>query len=199
MRCSHCGTENDDQSATCLGCGRTLRGADQETPPPSTPTGEPSIWDKGTPVGQGGDTWGSTPPGDALPPPPPAPPPGGAGGWQQPPPPPPPGYGYQQPYQQPPYQQPGYGYGVPVGPVPDYLVQSIVLTVLSVCSCLGLITGILAIVFSAQARTKAASGDYPGAMESAKNARITCWITFGLLMIGILFNIVWFLGALGRG
>ena len=67
-------------------------------------------------------------------------------------------------------------------PVSNYLVPAILVTVLC---CLP--TGIAAIVYAAQVNTKLASGDYPGAQESSRKAKMWCWISAGVgvaLMIG---------------
>jgi hypothetical protein len=58
--------------------------------------------------------------------------------------------------------------------VPNYLPQAI-LTTLFCC----LPFGIVAIVYAAQVNTKLQAGDYEGAMQSSKNAKIWCWASFG--------------------
>lgn len=74
----------------------------------------------------------------------------------------------------------------PVGPqVPNYLVQSILVTL---CCCLPL--GIVAIIFAAQVNSKLAQGDVAGAMEASKNAKMWCWIAFGLGLVAI---VIWML------
>lgn len=75
------------------------------------------------------------------------------------------------------------GGGVPPGvKVPNYLVQSILVTL---CCCLPF--GIAAIVFAAQVNSKLAAGDFPGAQESSRKAKMWCWIAFG---VGIVVNII---------
>jgi interferon-induced transmembrane protein len=80
----------------------------------------------------------------------------------------------------------------PGATVPNYLVFAILATVLC---CLP--TGIAAIIYAAQVNTKLQAGDYGGANESSKNAKMWCWIsvgiglamtvgTFGLAMLGML-------------
>ena len=66
--------------------------------------------------------------------------------------------------------------------IDNYLVPSILVTF---CCCLPL--GIVAIVFAAQANSKLAVGDYAGAQDSARNAKLWTWIAFGagLLSWGI--------------
>ena len=199
MPCPHCGTDNGDDATTCSGCGRSLPAAG------AADDAGHSIWSQGTPVGQGGDTWGAAPPPPGtpsqpnLPPPPP-----GVQGWAPPaqpgyppPPPPPPGYQpYAPPYGDPyPPPPPGYGHTAHASTVPDYLVPAILVTVFSVCGCIGLVTGVLAIVFAAQAKSKAAAGDIAGAMETARNARTCCWVTLGLTLTSIVIRVM--LGAMG--
>ena len=98
--------------------------------------------------------------------------------------------GYPLPPQQP--QQPYYG--PPGQAIPNYLVQSILVTL---CCCLP--AGIPAIVFAAQVNSKLQAGDVNGALNSSKNARTWCWVSFGL---GIAAVIVQFLlvavGAIGE-
>jgi hypothetical protein len=76
--------------------------------------------------------------------------------------------------------------------VPNYLVFAILATVLC---CLP--TGIPAIVFAAQVNGKLQAGDWAGAQAASKNAKIWCWVSFGLglglmavyavlLMVGVL-------------
>jgi hypothetical protein len=117
--------------------------------------------------------------------------------------------GYQQPgFQQPAYgQQPGYGqpqpgYGQPgqpplgyggyaqpgagaPGSVPNYLVQSILVTILC---CWPL--GIPAIVFAAQVNGKLRQGDYAGALAASQKAKMFCWISFGLGLVAIALGII---------
>ncbi|MDB6016515.1 MAG: Interferon-induced transrane protein [Pedosphaera sp.] len=66
--------------------------------------------------------------------------------------------------------------------VPNYLVQAILCTL---CCCLPL--GIVAIVYAAQVNGKLQAGDYQGALAASKNAKLWCWIAFGL---GIVTNAI---------
>jgi len=77
-------------------------------------------------------------------------------------------------------------------------VQSILTTVLC---CLPL--GIVAIIFSAQVNTKLAAGDYAGALESSRKAKMFCWIALGLgiaaSVIGLLLGVFGaIMGSAGR-
>ena len=98
-------------------------------------------------------------------------------------PPPPPAVYVGTPQQQQPYYAPGT--------VPNYLVQSILVTL---CCCLP--AGIPAIVYAAQVNGKLQSGDITGAMNSSKNARTWCWVSFGL---GIAIGVIQLLAIGGSG
>jgi hypothetical protein len=65
--------------------------------------------------------------------------------------------------------------------VPNYLVQSILTTIFC---CLPF--GIVAIIFAAQVNGKLAGGDYAGAVQSSKQAKMWCWIGFGIGLAGII-------------
>jgi hypothetical protein len=67
----------------------------------------------------------------------------------------------------------------PQGKIPNYLVWSILVTVLC---CLPL--GIVAIIFSSQVDTKQNAGDIAGALDSSNKAKLFCWISFGLGVLG---------------
>jgi hypothetical protein len=86
----------------------------------------------------------------------------------------------------------GLSGGAPVKHIPNYLVQSILVTIFC---CLPL--GIPAIVFSAQVNAKVQAGDIDGAIASSNRAKVWGWWSFG---IGFLFVMFWvgmtFLGAL---
>jgi type II secretory pathway pseudopilin PulG len=72
-------------------------------------------------------------------------------------------------------QAPSPAAGGPPEVVPNYLWQAIVCTV---CCCVPF--GIPAIVYAAQVNSKVAQGDLAGARNSSKNAKMWCWIAFGL-------------------
>jgi hypothetical protein len=73
--------------------------------------------------------------------------------------------------------------------IPNYLVQSILCTL---CCCLP--GGVVAIIYAAQVNAKQSSGDYDGALAASKNAKMWCWISFGVglpvQLIGILLAIM---------
>ena len=75
-------------------------------------------------------------------------------------------------------------------PPPNYLVWSILTTILC---CLPF--GIISIIYAAQVNSKWMAGDYAGAQNSSRNAKIWAWVSFGVGISGI---IIWFiLVALG--
>ena len=74
----------------------------------------------------------------------------------------------------------------PSGEYKDYQTFSIIITVVSFLCCggwIGVIFGVLGIVFSSQAKTAYASGDMQQALTRSKNARLMCIL--GMVMIGI--------------
>jgi hypothetical protein len=74
--------------------------------------------------------------------------------------------------------------GGPPEVIPNYLWQAIVCTV---CCCVPF--GIPAIVYAAQVNSKVAQGDLAGARNSSKNAKMWCWIAFGL---GLATSLIYF-------
>ena len=81
----------------------------------------------------------------------------------------------------------------------NHLVLAILSTVFGFlcCSGINLPFGIVAIVFASQVNGKYASGDFQGALSSAKQAKIWGWISMGLVILGfilcLLFVLVMFL------
>ncbi len=51
---------------------------------------------------------------------------------------------------------------------------------------LGVITGIVAIVYGAQVNGKVAGGNYVGARDSSRLARVWTWITFAIMALKLL-------------
>lgn len=76
--------------------------------------------------------------------------------------------------------------------VPNYLVWSIIVTVISVflCNIIALPTGIVAIVFSTQVDSKLKAGDFDGAVRASKNAKIWNWVTTGLEILSVVLGVV---------
>jgi hypothetical protein len=67
------------------------------------------------------------------------------------------------------------GGGESMQKIPNYLVQSILVTLFC---CLPF--GIAAIVYAAQVNGKLQGGDVQGAMESSRKAKMWCWWSFGI-------------------
>lgn len=83
------------------------------------------------------------------------------------------------------YAQPvQYGQAYPPGAVPNYLVQSILVTLFC---CLPF--GIVSIVYAAQVNSKLAAGDYAGALDASRKAKTWSLWSFG---IGLLFTVGYF-------
>ena len=112
-----------------------------------------------------------------------------------------------QQYQQPPYQQAQYGsppqqnpfqggpyqtqyqptptnYGMPIS-LPTYLVWAIVTLILCFWPA-----SVVAIVYGSQVNSKLARGDYNGALHSSRRARLWCWISFCVLIAGLVIAII---------
>ena len=70
-------------------------------------------------------------------------------------------------------------------PVPNYLVFAILTTVFC---CLP--TGIPAIVYASQVNSKLQIGDIAGAQTASNNAKMWCWISFGLGLATVGFWVV---------
>ena len=85
-------------------------------------------------------------------------------------------------------QAPAVG-GPPPQKVPNYLVQSVLVT--AFC-CLPF--GIVSIVYAAQVNGKLQAGDYQGALDSSNKAKMWSWIGFGCGLVGgiayVLFAII---------
>jgi hypothetical protein len=88
---------------------------------------------------------------------------------------------------------PPTGIALPPGTaVQNYLVFAILATVFC---CLP--TGIPAIVYAAQVNSKLQAGDLAGAQTASNNAKMWCWISFGLgLGITALYAILIMAGVL---
>jgi Interferon-induced transmembrane protein len=124
--------------------------------------------------------WGSPPPQPPAGPPPGAPPPGGYGT-----PPPPPGYQAPGAFGQPVYGRPPMG-----AKPPNYLVQAILVTVISFFLCvIPAAFGVVSIVFAAQVDGKYNGGDYAGALNASHNAKRWAWVSFWVA-IGIVVVLI---------
>jgi uncharacterized membrane protein YvbJ len=77
--------------------------------------------------------------------------------------------------------------------ISNYMVQAILVTIFC---CLPF--GIPAIIFAAQVNSKVTSGDYQGAIKSSKQAKLWCWIAFGVgLGISVIYLLVVVAGFVG--
>lgn len=78
-----------------------------------------------------------------------------------------------------------------IGPVPNYLPWAIIVTIVAFCTCcvVGAIPGVVAIVFASQVNKRLAAGDRPGAEDASRNAKLWCWITTGVAVLGLLVSI----------
>lgn len=83
---------------------------------------------------------------------------------------------------------------VPSQSIPNYLLWAILITIASLffCCLFGTIPGIVAIVFAAQVNRKWNAGDEAGARQASGNARLWCWITTVLTLIGLCWTIYFF-------
>ena len=99
----------------------------------------------------------------------------------------------QQPYGQQPYGQQPYGPGA----VPDYMVWSIVVAIISLpcCACLpvSVAFAIVAIVKSSQANNKKAMGDYLGALRESNAAKTWLYWAVGLDAAGLIGWVIYLL------
>jgi uncharacterized membrane protein YvbJ len=71
----------------------------------------------------------------------------------------------------------------PAAPIQNYLVFAILATVLC---CLP--TGIVAIIYAAQVNGKVQIGDLAGAKAASDNAKMWCWVSFGLGLASIVVS-----------
>jgi len=80
----------------------------------------------------------------------------------------------------------------PTQPVENYLVFAILTTVLC---CIP--AGIVAIIYAAQVNSKLQMGDVAGAKKASHNAKMWCWISFGLgLTAVVVFVLLAMLGVI---
>ena len=67
---------------------------------------------------------------------------------------------------------------------------AIFVTVLGLCNCLNLVLGITAIVFASQVQKYIEEGNFEQARKSSNTAKILCWISLGLMLLGLLMSLV---------
>jgi len=86
----------------------------------------------------------------------------------------------------------------PQSPPPNYLVFAILVTVFC-CQ----VFGIVSIVFAAQVNAKWNAGDYDGAINASKNAKLWAWIGFAcgfaILLIAMLLSFFGIIAGLSLG
>ncbi len=70
--------------------------------------------------------------------------------------------------------------------VPNYLVQSILLTIFC---CMPF--GVVALVYSAMAMGAANSGDHAAAVRSSNQARTWCWVALALGLLPWVLGLLW--------
>ena len=83
--------------------------------------------------------------------------------------------------------QPGQVAGAPVAhaPIPNYLVQAIVVTILCCWPF-----GIPAIIFAAKVDGMVSRGDIAGALEASKKAKTWTWVSFGCGLSAIVLYVL---------
>ena len=85
------------------------------------------------------------------------------------------------------------------GPVPNYLAWSIVVTVFSFLVCCvscysfpGIVTGIVAIVYSSKVNSLLNAGDRAAAERASRSAKTWAWVTTGILILAVIIGAVSF-------
>jgi len=107
----------------------------------------------------------------------------------------------------PPIGIPGTPGAPTIASVPNYLVQSIILTVVSLMCCgltcfFGippLALSIVALIFSTQVNSKLGANDLAGAQAASKYAKLFNWISLGLMVgVIVLYSLLIFFGAISN-
>lgn len=86
----------------------------------------------------------------------------------------------------------------PTQPIPNHLAWSITMTVLCFlicCTCYaipGIVTGIVAIVFSSKVNALLNQGDIAGATRASGNAKVWAWVTTGIFILAIVVSAISF-------
>jgi len=77
-------------------------------------------------------------------------------------------------------------------PIPNHMLWSILVTAFNFLVCCiacwnfpGLVTGIVAIVFSSKVNARLNAGDEAGARQASRNAKIWAWVTTAFLILGV--------------
>ena len=79
-------------------------------------------------------------------------------------------------------------HGVP--PAKDYTVLAVLATVASACTVFGLVTGIIAIIYSNTAKRLYAAGDARGGYKAQRTALILIVVTFALFVVIVGGNLI---------
>src|SRR5215470_17307773 len=85
-----------------------------------------------------------------------------------------------------------------IAEIPNYLVQSIIMTVVTVlcCNIFALPFAIIGLVYSTQVNSKLGMNDVVGAQAAAKNAKLFDWISLGIFVGSwLIYLLLVFLGA----
>ena len=92
-----------------------------------------------------------------------------------------------------------YATGNPVQPVNDNKVLAIVALVLSVvcCNIISIVFGILALVKSNDVSKYMGMGQQEMALSASKSAKIFSWVAIGLLVLGLIINVVFIMSVGG--
>ncbi len=99
-----------------------------------------------------------------------------------------PSYQTQGSYQAPPepyYQQPVYGGGEDIN-----TTLWIILSALEIITCCSIIPGIVGLVFAINANSKKNAGNYDGAREDIKKAKIAFFVGLGLIALSTVFSFI---------
>jgi hypothetical protein len=93
------------------------------------------------------------------------------------------------------YQQPQPNTYQPMPTIPDYKVQSILLLVFSAvcCNCINVVSlafAIVALVTSGKIPQHLAAGNIDLAWETSRKTKMWCWISFGILILGIIVSVI---------
>ncbi|MBX9401679.1 CD225/dispanin family protein [Lysobacter sp. BMK333-48F3] len=77
-------------------------------------------------------------------------------------------------------------------PYPNYLVWSIIITVIAFCACCGVgaIPGVVSIVYGTQVDSKFAAGDEAGAALASSNARTWAWVCTALVGLAVVMQVL---------
>ena len=78
--------------------------------------------------------------------------------------------------------------GVP--PAKDYTVLAVIATVVSACTVFGLVTGIIAIIYSNTSKRLYGAGDAKGGYKAQRTALVLIVVTFAIFVIIVGGNLI---------